>query len=83
MNSKHLESILFNNYFLNYYSVPDNVLSAGNESTINIDNDLCPNEACVVTNEYNSMDIFTYVSHQNWSCLQNFVHIFTFHLFRA
>ena len=63
--------------------MPDNVLSAGTASTIKIDNLNCPNEACVVNNEYNSMDIFTYVSHQNWSCLQNFVHIFTFHLFRA
>lgn len=63
--------------------MPDNVLSIGAVSTIKIDNVLCPNEARVVNNEYNSMGIFTYVSHQNWSCLQNFVHIFTFHLFRA
>lgn len=43
--------------------MPDNVLSIGTASTIKIDNDLCPNEARVVNNEYNSMGIFTYVSH--------------------
>lgn len=40
--------------------MPGNVLSAGNASMIKTDSDLCPNEANVVTNKYNSMGIFPY-----------------------